>query len=98
MLRSADEHTETPGKMIIHEVTEAYEGARISQKTGISSPPANIAGSDFLKAHNKATSQSIVYQKMYDKMGEETQDINNAVKVEWFVSKRGINKIIQILP
>ena len=52
----------------------------------------------FFKAHNKANSQSIVYQKMYDKMGEETQDINNAVKVEWFVSKRGINKIIQTLP
>ena len=49
VLRSADEHTETSGKMIMHEVTETYEGARISQKTGISSPPANIAGSVFLR-------------------------------------------------
>lgn len=65
------------------------------QKFQVHQPTLQVV---FFKAHNKANSQSTVYQKMYDKKGEETQDINNAVKVEWFVSKRGINKIIQTLP
>lgn len=54
-LGSADEYTQTPGKMIMHELTEAYEGARISQSMGISSPQANMPGSVFPDAHNRAT-------------------------------------------
>ena len=97
LLGSADEHTQTPGKMIMHELTEAYEGARISQSRGISSPKANMPGSVFLDAHNRATPQTIVYRVNYDKNNKETQDSSKATRVEWYVLKDGNKKVIQVL-
>lgn len=98
ILGSADEHTRTPGKMIMHETTEAYQGGKISKRSGISSPRSNIDGSVYEKAHNRATSQSLVSEIMYDRNGNSTVDINKAVRVEWSVSKNGKIKIIQTLP
>ena len=34
-----------PGKQMLHEVTEAYQGALISQKSGVSSPESGGEGS-----------------------------------------------------
>lgn len=103
VLGSADDFTKTPGKMIMHETTEAYEGARISQNKGTGVDHATNAdvmnpNSVYNKAHRRATSQSNVYQKMYNRNGQETNDASQAARVEWFVSKTGKIKIIQTLP
>ena len=38
VLGAADEHTNSPDRMMMHEMTEAYEGAAISKAMGVSSP------------------------------------------------------------
>ena len=99
VLGTADNHFGTPGKMILHEATEAYQGAIISQQSGVSSPNAAQAGSVYPQAHNAAISQNPVYQTMYDANGKVTTNVNQAVKVEWTVND--INnkpKVIQTLP
>ena len=83
--------------MIMHELIEVYEGARISQSRGISSPKANMSGSVFPDAHNRVTSQTIVYRINYDKNNKETQDSSKATRVEWYVLKDGNKKVIQVL-
>ncbi|NQX81632.1 MAG: RHS repeat-associated core domain-containing protein, partial [Flavobacteriaceae bacterium] len=47
-----------PGADVLHEVTEAYQGAKISQAKGTSSPKAGVTGSVYKQAHANATSQS----------------------------------------
>ena len=104
VLGSADAHTNTPGKMIMHETTEAYAGAQISQKNGVGVGPATQAdaanpSSVYSKAHNRATPQTPVYQTLYDKNGNVTSDINQAVRVEWNVNNNaGKSKVIQSYP
>jgi hypothetical protein len=59
-----------PGMDMMHEVTEAYEGALISQQAGVPSLPSNQAGSVYSQAHNKATPQSgVVTQTAYGRFG-----------------------------
>ena len=97
VLGSADEHTKTPGKMMMHEATEAYEGAKISQKTGVGAGMATIADqqnplSVYSRVHNKATPQTTVYQRIqYNSAGQAT-------KAEWYVTRWFKSKIIQTLP
>lgn len=99
VLGAADSHTQTPGKMTIHELTEAYQGALISQKKGVSSGNSNTIGTVYEKAHDRATPQTLVEQVLYDKNGKVTQDINKAARAEWIVTNsRGIEKAIQRLP
>ena len=73
----------------MHEVTEAYEGAKISMKSGVSSPVAGIAGSVYEKAHNRATKQSAITERMYGIGGKEVFDTKLAVRREYSVSRRG---------
>ncbi len=47
-----------PGADVLHEVTEAYQGAKISKDAGVSSPKAGVAGSVYSSAHSSATPQS----------------------------------------
>ena len=62
----------SPGADMLHEVTEAYQGAKISQASGVSSPAAGQAGSVYTQAHNAATPQSgKVYQSVYNASGQE---------------------------
>ncbi len=104
VLGSTDAHTKTPGKMMMHEVTEAYEGAKISQKTGISSPNSATKGSVYEEAHNRATPQSAVFETIYDNKGNVLQMLPggiyppNTVRAEWYVTKNGKSKIIQTYP
>lgn len=102
VLGSADAHTRTPGKMIMHELTEAYAGAEISKKLGKSANPATKSDisnpeSIYKKAHQKATPQTPIYQTLYDKNGNITTEVQNASRVEWSVVSRGQSKVIQIL-
>lgn len=103
VLGSADAHTNTPGKMIMHEATEAYAGAQISQKEGVGVGPATQADvanptSVYNRAHNSATSQTPVYQTLYDRSGNVTTDVTQAVRVEWSVTNNGNSKVIQTYP
>jgi len=62
----------SPGADMLHEVAEAYQGAKISQASGVSSPAAGQAGSVYTQAHNAATPQSgKVYQTVYNASGQE---------------------------
>jgi RHS repeat-associated protein len=56
-----------PGQDMLHEVTEAYEGAKISQSTGVSSPNSKGAGSVYPQAHKSATPQSGSIYENYEK-------------------------------
>ena len=103
VLGLADSHTNSMGKMMMHEVTEAYSGAQISQQRGFGAPPANLEeaknpNSVYNKAHNKATPQTPVYQTLYDKKGSVTLDVNEAVRIEWSVTKGFRTKVIQSYP
>lgn len=46
-----------PGVGTLHEVTEAYQGALLSQASGISSPSAEVSGSVYPMAHDLAVKQ-----------------------------------------
>jgi hypothetical protein len=54
-----DTYFDTPGKAIEHEVTESYEGGKIAQKTGISTPPARQGETNpvYDEAHMRAVPQ-----------------------------------------
>ena len=102
VLGRADAHTNTMGKMMMHEVTEAYSGARISQKSGVSASIANkVESADpfsiYNRAHSRATPQTPVKEIMYDSFGDRTDEVSKARKIEWIVSKRGKPCIIQTL-
>ena len=103
VLGRADAHTRTPGKMIMHEVTEAYAGAEISMRSGKNAAPASGADENnpqsvYMRAHNRATPQSLVERKYYDKNGKETTNITDVVRAEWYVTRNGRKQIIQRLP
>lgn len=85
----------------MHELTEAYEGAKMSINQKKSSAASNNAKSVYLKAHKRATYQPQVYQRMFDINGELTTDILKAQRVEWFVkpySESNKETIIQTFP
>ncbi|MDD2244968.1 MAG: DUF6443 domain-containing protein [Dysgonamonadaceae bacterium] len=103
VLGSADTHTKTAGKMMMHEATEAYAGAQLSQKSGVSAAPATQADANnprsvYMRAHNKATSQTPVSQTLYDRNGNVTTDVTQAVRVEWSVTRGSRSKVIQTYP
>jgi len=104
VLGKADEIKNTTGKNMMHEATEAYAGARISQRSGVSSPASNAEGSVFQKAHNRATSQTPIYETIYDSRGNVLQMLpgnvypNNISRAEWHVQKWFRKKIIQTIP
>jgi RHS repeat-associated protein len=57
-LQAQSDYYGKPGADILHEVTEAYQGAKISQTSGVSSPMAGQPGSVYEAAHSSATPQS----------------------------------------
>jgi len=95
-----------PGADVLHEVTEAYEGALMSQKSGVSSPAAGLPGSVYPQAHNSAANQSgPVYQRIYDASGNQLQMTPSGgypasvQSADWYVDDQKNNKvIIQTLP
>jgi hypothetical protein len=94
-----------PGEDVLHEVTEAYQGALISQKDGISSPSEGKKGSVYQKAHNRATDQSgKVYERIYDAAGNTMQMLPGNVypqgvkSADWYViDKKGNVVVIQVI-
>ena len=100
VLGAMDEHLGRSGDMTIHELTEAYEGALISQKKGVSSGNSNAPGSVYSNAHRRASPQgAIIHQTYYDKNGNITTDVNKTVRAVWSVINRnGVEKIVQTFP
>ncbi len=99
-----------PGADMLHEVTEAYQGALISKETGVPSPASNKPGTIYEQAHDAATPQSSeIFLTRYDsegnvlKVGEGTAD-----RAEWSVksplmpsagsSESGPSTIIMTIP
>jgi len=95
-----------PGADMLHEVTEAYQGALISQKSGISSPASNVAGSICPTAHASATKQSgAVTETLYNASGAILRMTPSGgypagvSMVEWSVTDtKGTRVVIQKLP
>jgi hypothetical protein len=79
---------------------DANEGAKISQRSGVSSPSSANSGSVYSEAHKRASPQTPVIHTLYDSRGRKLLDsqISNAVKVEWSVTNNGKSKIIQTFP
>ena len=84
-----------PGADMLHELTEAYEGALISTNQKKSSPASNNKNSVYNRAHNKATPQSgPVYQHLYDKDGNILENYEGVVKVDWYVIDKNNNPVV----
>lgn len=95
-----------PGADTLHEVTEAYQGAVMSQTSGVSSGMGGQANSVYPQAHNAATPQSgPVNQVVYDAQNNALQQNANgsyppsAVRAEFIVQQGNRPPvIIQTLP
>lgn len=96
-----DGFMETPGKSMMHEVTESYEGALISQESRTSANPArrNETNEIYNTAHNRATKENPITYRLYDQYGNKLRDnqISDAVRVEYFITNNGKTKIIQTI-
>ena len=95
-----------PGEDMLHEVTEAYQGALISQSSGVSSPRAGIVGSVYNQSHSSATPQSgNVSESIYDISGNKLLMLPGGVyppgtnSADWSVKDAsGNDVIIQTFP
>jgi RHS repeat-associated protein len=58
VLAASDAPYGKAGANTLHEVTEAYQGAKLSQASGVSSGDSNAAGSVYQAAHTAATPQA----------------------------------------
>jgi len=61
VLDQIDTYYNEPGASILHEVTESFEGGKISKRAGVSSPNSGEVGTVYKKAHDAATPQPPVY-------------------------------------
>jgi len=95
--------TGKPGADILHEVIEAYQGALLSQSTGVSSPISNQPGTVYSQAHAAATLQSgVVTQQVISTCGMPMPALSKGNyqfpigRAEWsVVNKVGKQVIIQ---
>jgi hypothetical protein len=88
-LSKIDSYYGKPGANTLHEITEAYQGAKLSQQSGISSPDANSKQSVYNLAHATATLQAgPVNERRYDKVGEQLIFLFSLTKsADWFVQQ-----------
>ena len=99
VLGAADAYNGTPGSLTLHEATESYEGARISQKSGVSAGAAGSAevlnpSSVYSRAHNAASPQNMNISENIIRDSRGTP-----YRVEYSVQKAGAApKIIMTYP
>ena len=89
------------GTFVMHELSEAYEGAKLSVEQKTSSPNSGDENSVYKTAHKKATYQPAVYTRYYDRNGNVISTQQGAVRVEWYVkpNNESTNEtIIQTIP
>lgn len=95
VLAASDAPYGKPGANTLHEVTEAYQGAKMSQAAGVSSGDAKAAGSVYQAAHNAATPQAgPIYETVYDKNGNVLPNYQGAVRAEYSVRPPGKAPVI----
>ena len=90
VLSTADNYYGKPGGNTLHEVTEAYQGAKISQASGISSGNANATTNIYQSAHNSATPQTgAIFERAFDARGNilPAGVYTGAVRAEYYVQK-----------
>lgn len=96
--KSADNFFGTPGKLVLHEVTEAYQGALISQQSGVSAGVGSMTNQTYLSAHAAAVPQSgNIRSRFVDRYGGETPGMLPGViyGVQFLaVDKNGKEKVI----
>jgi len=109
VLGRADAYTGTMGKMMMHETTEAFEGARISQRAAVGVGPATRAdelnpNSVYRRAHDRASPQTPVGRTIFDSGGDKLQMLPNGRYPEgvssaewWVLDRRGNRRVIQTL-
>ncbi|GHV36608.1 hypothetical protein FACS1894178_8000 [Bacteroidia bacterium] len=84
VLGAADDFTKASGRTMMHEVTEAYEGAKISQESGENAMPArgtdiNNPESVYSRAHNRATPQTPIHVRYFDSSGNRLYPLPNGI-------------------
>jgi hypothetical protein len=95
VLAASDAPYGKPGGNTLHEVTEAYQGAKLSQVSGVSSGNGRAVGSVYSSAHSAATPQAgPIYQNVLDARGNiippsPTGTFPGGVKVEYIVRPTG---------
>jgi len=97
VLAKSDAPYGQPGGNTLHEVTEAYQGAKMSQTSGVSSPAAGGPGSVYSAAHAAATPQAgNIYQTTYDSRGNVITPGPLVVpsRVEYWVQPQGGSKTV----
>lgn len=84
----------TSGSLTLHEVTESYQGALISQGAGTSAGPATQAdagnpNSVYMRAHNAATPQNMqIFMNVYDAKGNVLQSpYTGGTRIEYSVQQ-----------
>jgi RHS repeat-associated protein len=93
MLAGIDEHTRTPGNSIAHEVSEAYQGAKLAQAKGVSTPSASNNESSnpksvFYQAHNGSSTvqqQGELFKTHFNKRGNVTNGIKRGGTTQWSI-------------
>lgn len=97
--RAIDNAYNKPGSTILHEITEGYEGGKISKASKQSSGPAGTPGSVYNAAHKAASKQAgPVTETYYDNKGNvlppgtAPQDISGVV---WRANGKPIYSIIR---
>jgi len=96
VLSASDAPYGKPGANTLHEVTEAYQGAKISQKSGVSSGNSNARGSVYNSAHRRATPQAgLISETIYNSQGNIIPaGATGATKVEYSVQPRNQQKSV----
>lgn len=86
VLGASDAPYDKPGANTLHEVTEAYQGAKMSQASGVSSGDAKASGSVYPAAHSAATPQAgPIYETVYDAKGNVLPSYQGAARAEYSV-------------
>ncbi len=107
ILSASDVAGGKPGANTLHEVTEAYQGALISQASGVSSPNSSSSASVYPAAHAAATNQVATFtEKRIDLLGNIIPGKSfsdpftaNTARVEYSVpSKKGNTIILVVIP
>jgi hypothetical protein len=97
-LRKIDSIFNRPGSCMIHEVLESYEGGKISQEAGESSPRSDGPGTVYDEAHRRSTTQHGHFeQECYDKLGKKQEEFNRDTtwKVLFYVKNKGKRILVQ---
>jgi hypothetical protein len=93
-LGATDAYYGKPGANTLHEITESYEGAEISQVVGYSSPNAKTS-TIYTMAHQLAAPQAgPIFETVYDAQGNKLNSYNGAVRAEYSVQQGSIPPLI----